>query len=220
MDKFAGMGKNELRAACKAAGISYGKLNNDGMRGALRTHENANFEASPEELAKQGGRPKKYKMADPSNMTDEEVRDSLCPGCGVHLSNGLLTPNDEVANKPGVTLHQEGLNRQYHCMGCGHEFGAELEPYVKPQHIDRHTGTGLKIEKARDKRNGVTRPSAGGKCREIWDFLDSIYQDGKGTMPTAKLVKEQSESRGWNANNASIEFYQWRKFQGIAGRQK
>lgn len=32
---FAEMGKEELRAACRTAGISYGKLNNDGMRGAL-----------------------------------------------------------------------------------------------------------------------------------------------------------------------------------------
>lgn len=35
MNKFANMGKEELRAACRTAGISYGKLNNDGMRAAL-----------------------------------------------------------------------------------------------------------------------------------------------------------------------------------------
>lgn len=35
MSKFNEMGKTELRAACKAAGIAYGKLNNDGMRAAL-----------------------------------------------------------------------------------------------------------------------------------------------------------------------------------------
>nr|WP_298717228.1 hypothetical protein [uncultured Steroidobacter sp.] len=33
---FDKMGKNELRAACKAAGLSYAKLNNDGMRAALK----------------------------------------------------------------------------------------------------------------------------------------------------------------------------------------
>ncbi len=32
---FNSMGKAELRNACKAAGIAYGKLNNDGMRAAL-----------------------------------------------------------------------------------------------------------------------------------------------------------------------------------------
>lgn len=33
---FDEMSKNELRAACKAAGIGYSKLNNDGMRTALK----------------------------------------------------------------------------------------------------------------------------------------------------------------------------------------
>src|SRR5690606_31787629 len=33
---FDEMGKKELRAACKAAGISYAKLNNGGMRAALK----------------------------------------------------------------------------------------------------------------------------------------------------------------------------------------
>ena len=32
-------------------------------------------------------------------------------------------------------------------------------------------------------------------------------------------VKALAEERGWNPNNASIEFYQWRKFNGIRGRQ-
>jgi hypothetical protein len=40
MSKFNEMGKVELRAACKAAGIAYGKLNNDGMRAALIALEN------------------------------------------------------------------------------------------------------------------------------------------------------------------------------------
>lgn len=39
MSKFVNMGKEELRAACRTAGISYGKLNNDGMRAALEAKE-------------------------------------------------------------------------------------------------------------------------------------------------------------------------------------
>lgn len=35
MSKYSEMGKEELRAACRKAGVSYGKLNNDGMRKAL-----------------------------------------------------------------------------------------------------------------------------------------------------------------------------------------
>jgi hypothetical protein len=38
---FDEMNKAQLRAACKAAGIPYGKLNNDGMRDALKALEAA-----------------------------------------------------------------------------------------------------------------------------------------------------------------------------------
>ena len=76
-------------------------------------------------------------------------------------------------------------------------------------------GTGLKIEKDRPEQNGVKRPSIGGKCRAIWDALDA-YRAETGELPTSKTVKELAADEGWNPNNASIEYYQWRKFNGIA----
>jgi len=81
----------------------------------------------------------------------------------------------------------------------------------------KRTSSGLKIEKAREERNGIKKPSVGGQCRAVWDALDDMV--AAGTQPTAKHVKALAEERGWNANNASIEFYQWRKFNGIRGRQ-
>lgn len=81
----------------------------------------------------------------------------------------------------------------------------------------KRTSSGLKIEKAREERNGIKKPSVGGQCRAVWDALDDMV--AVGTQPTAKQVKALAEERGWNANNASIEFYQWRKFNGIRGRQ-
>lgn len=71
-----------------------------------------------------------------------------------------------------------------------------------------------RIEKDREERNGVKRPSIGGACRAVWDFCDAA----EGT-PSVKAVKAEAEARGWNVNNASIEYYQWRKFMGIRGRQ-
>lgn len=78
-------------------------------------------------------------------------------------------------------------------------------------------GTGLKIEKDRPEQNGIKRPSIGGKCRAIWDALDA-YRAETGELPTSKTVKELAADEGWNPNNASIEYYQWRKFNGITGR--
>ena len=80
---------------------------------------------------------------------------------------------------------------------------------------EQPTGTGLKIEKDRPEQNGIKRPSAGGKCRAIWDALDE-YRAETGELPTSKTVKELAADSGWNPNNASIEYYQWRKFNGIA----
>lgn len=74
--------------------------------------------------------------------------------------------------------------------------------------------TGRKIEKDRPMQNGVKMPSAGTKCREVWDFCASVENID------AKAVKAAAEARGWNPNNASIEYYNWRKFMGIHGRTK
>ena len=77
--------------------------------------------------------------------------------------------------------------------------------------------TGLIIEKNRPEQNGVKRPSAGGLCRAVWDACWA-HQETTGLPPTAKEVKALAEANGWNPNNASIEYYQWRKFNGISGR--
>ncbi len=83
---------------------------------------------------------------------------------------------------------------------------------------------GLKIEKDREQRNGVKMPSVGGMCRAVWDALQSMMQHDEATgvasVPTVADIKKLAEEKGWNVNNASIEYYQWRKFHGITGRGK
>ena len=192
------MTKNEIKAALDLAGVTYAKKAN------LETLQ-ALFDALPP------ANPETPSI-DYDTASYDEVHDSNCPHCGIHLSNGLLTMHDEVANKPGVTLHMEGMNQMYNCMGCGGDFGPTFDPYVAP--APTATGTGLKIEKERPEQNGIKRPSIGGKCRAIWDALDA-YREETGELPTSKVVKELAADEGWNPNNASIEFYQWRKFHGI-----
>ena len=63
----------------------------------------------------------------------------------------------------------------------------------------------------RVEQNGVKRPGPG-KCLEVWEYLDQ-----HGNMKP-KDLQPVAEARGWNINNASIELYQWRKFNGISGR--
>lgn len=58
---------------------------------------------------------------------------------------------------------------------------------------------------SREERNGVKRPGPG-KCLEVWEYLDK-----HGDMKAADM-KPVAVEKGWNANNALIELYQWRKF--------
>jgi hypothetical protein len=81
------------------------------------------------------------------------------------------------------------------------------------------TRKGVTIEKDREERNGVKRPSKGGVCREVWDYLDTFQEMGP-RAPSAKDVREEAPRHNWNSNNALLEFYQWRKFNGISGRAK
>lgn len=73
-------------------------------------------------------------------------------------------------------------------------------------------GEAKKQKEEREIQNGVRKPSSGTVCRAVWDELDTM-QD-----PDSKSVKQLAIDKGWNLNNASIEFYQWRKFHGIKGR--
>lgn len=168
MSKFDEMGKVELRQACKEAGIkNYGKMNNEGMREALKA---AHAEPVQEEQAK-------------AVVTEEAP---VAP-------SGLASMVEQLV---GATKKEE----------------EEVVPTAT-----KRTSSGLKIEKDREERNGIKRPSVGGTCRAVWDALDAAVAEGK--TPSAKDVKAMAEANGWNPNNASIEFYQWRKFNGIRGRQ-
>lgn len=74
------------------------------------------------------------------------------------------------------------------------------------------------IEKNRPEQNGIKRPSAGGLCRAVWDACDDFRTQNGGRMPESKDVRAMAETRGWNKNNAMIEFYNWRRYNGVTGR--
>jgi hypothetical protein len=85
---------------------------------------------------------------------------------------------------------------------------------AQPRPASRSTYT---IEKDRPEQNGIKRPSSGGMCRAVWDAMDA-HREVTGAVPAAKDVRTIAADNSWNLNNAMIEFYQWRKFNGIFGR--
>ena len=68
---------------------------------------------------------------------------------------------------------------------------------------------------ARRVRNGVKEPKPGGKCHSVWDELDDVLRERKEVPVLSEFVKA-AEQKGINANNARIEFYNWRRFHGLS----
>lgn len=53
-----------------------------------------------------------------------------CPSCGIHLSNGLLD-FDTLSDQHGAVKAYRAQKHEWACMGCGHEWGAQIAPPAK-----------------------------------------------------------------------------------------
>ncbi len=62
-------------------------------------------------------------------------------------------------------------------------------------------------------RNGVRKPIKG-KCAEVWAMLTAMQELHPHAAINIADVRALAETQGWNLNNATIEFYGWRKFHG------
>ena len=218
---FAAMNKAALRTACKDARISYGGMSNDEMRAALQAHRDAiAAERAEDEAAVADRATYLASLGEFGEGTNDE--DAACPHCGInHKGNGMTTPDDEAMIRNGAlstssdkTLWEAGeQHAEFACMGCGGEWGSVREPYVAPKRTSsKPTGTGLKIEKDRVMRNGIKQPSIGGACRSVWDACAEMQALNPDTPLTVKQVKEHAATMQWNVNNATIEFYRWKKW--------
>ena len=147
---------------------------------------------------------------------DAMVREQETPDATVEPATNAEPSDPSTSDDPAEETAPAGLLAGL----CGIIAGTVTvqEPAAPAPKAEPKT-TGLIIEKNRPEQNGVKRPSAGGLCRAVWDACWA-HQAATGTPPTAKEVKAIAETNGWNPNNASIEYYQWRKFNGITGRVK
>lgn len=198
--------KSNAKRAAKAAGIELetAVLVEDGNGGFAYTHGPVES-ATPE-------------LSDSDKHFIDMCGHANCPHCGIGLDNGLMDFDSVVESAGSFKAAFKSQQHQWSCMGCGGEWGAEITEPAPAAPKAAPTGTGVKIEKNREERNGVKRPSVGGLCRAIWDFCDAQVL-ANGEAPTVKAIKEAAPGQGWNPNNASIEYYLWRKFMGIRGRQ-
>ena len=187
-NKYASMGKEELRQACREAGISYGKLNNDGMRAALTANDEAKQETKPANKAN-----------------------------GLSLSLGQLMgvpPATVPVRSENVTRVVEGKKVEGKNKGDkGTRERAEKAPAPSVPRVSRK---GYTIQKNREERNGVKRPSEGTVCGAVWSVFDAMHNSEAGLK--AADLPALADEHGWNRTNVSCEYYAWRKFNGIKGR--
>ena len=179
------------------------------------------FEMSEQELAQQ----KVRRGSDEQARSDAQVIARTAEICtlGEDGIDGRCPHCFELLEVEGVMTSNEVLNmlcdggdepvREFTCGDCGGEWGPLTASALEPAKPGRSTG--VAIEKQRETRNGVSRPSAGGKCRAVWDGLDA-----EGLDTSAKRARELADANGWDRTTTMVQFYKWRKFHGIKGRQK
>lgn len=84
---------------------------------------------------------------------------------------------------------------------------------AQPSPAKASKATGIKIQKDREERNGIKRPSAGGKCAQLWDLFQKHY-DETGFILTPKPARELSAKQGLDPVTTSVQLYRWRAFMG------
>lgn len=63
-------------------------------------------------------------------------------------------------------------------------------------------------------KNGIKAPMRAGKCMAVWQACEALYK-ATGKVPTLKEVMGCEGMQGANVTNTQIEFYRWRKFNGL-----
>ena len=217
LEQLEAMGKAELRAACKEVGVkNYGKMNNEGMRQAIRTEvlaDNAQAVLTAFEEPQQVE--EAVEVAQEAELTEYEQElasrygHSNCPHCNITLSNGVGEHGDIVN---GTRIKHDEF--QFACLGCDGEFGPKIKTPKARKPVQNPTGN--KIEKNRPEQNGMKYPSAGTKTRVIWDLCDAMTKELGRPLKISEL--RERVAQGTNENMMKSQYSYWRKFHNITGR--
>lgn len=63
-------------------------------------------------------------------------------------------------------------------------------------------------------QNGIKAPMRAGKCMHVWQVCEAMYK-ATGKVPTLKELNAHEAMQGTNQTNNQIEFYRWRKYNGL-----
>lgn len=196
--KFDTMGKEALRAECRAAGISYAKLaGNSGMRAALVAHYAPKFEETVTAIAQEEIHFGDAVVAanNPFAALMGVVKAPVTPAAGVQFVDGKKVEPDapvETSEKQRKTPKVKTVAPVLEKVSC----------------------KGRKIQKEREVRNGIKRPSVGTRCSEIWDYYDANPTTAAGDLNGI------ADDKLWDRTTMHVQFYVWRRFNGITRNAK
>jgi hypothetical protein len=186
MSNFENMNKDQLRAACRTAGIVYGKMNNTQMRDAL-------VAAQPK----------------PASTHVVHAGPEVKPALVAAVVDAIAK-----ANTPETVVISQLTTPA---------------PVATPAPAPKTSGK--KIQKDREERNGVKRPSAGTICAAIWSALDAkraelsggmsvegVGAAKSGTVPSFKDLKALQDTNGWERNTAVTQYQRWKEFNDLMVR--
>lgn len=210
VDTLNAMGKLELRSTCKEFGVKgYGKMDNAKMREAVL-------------LAQAMGILATKVPAEVEDCSAEHGEQNTCEKCAVeevaepkkeepNMWTGMLSPVAPVIPKGAVTRVVDGKKVEARSPKAKGESRPRVEKDPAPI-VPRVSIKGYVIQKEREERNGVKRPSEGTVCGAVWHEFDLNPKIAAGDL------QGLADANGWNRTNVSCEFYAWRKFMGIKGR--
>ncbi len=92
-------------------------------------------------------------------------------------------------------------------------------PQREPEPARAQTIT--KIERNREERNGIKRPSAGTVCDQVWAIATELSngdEQPRTRIATLSEVVKAAEAKGINKYTARTQYARWRGFHGIVGR--
>lgn len=213
LEQLEAMGKAELRAACKEVGVkNYGKMNNEGMRQAIRTEvlaDNAQAVLTAFEEPAQVAEQEVQELTDYQEELANHYGHTNCPHCNITLSNGV-GEHGEIVN--GTRIKHDEF--QFVCLACDGEFGPKIKSPKARKPVQNPTGN--KIEKNRPEQNGMKYPSTGTKTRVIWDLCDAMTKELGRPLKISEL--RERVAQGTNENMMKSQYSYWRKFHNITGR--
>jgi hypothetical protein len=128
-------------------------------------------------------------VAPVGSALEHDAHSYRCPGCGIHLCNGVGEHNQEVNGKK--IKHDQ---YEFCCLGCGAEFGPAIPS--------------KKVAKAVAPRGPVTHESTATRpCKLVWQIADDVFlanPEAKRSEVLAECVKQ-----GVAYFTARTQYQQW-----------